>query len=307
MRFHLIGLLVASIVFSSPPSLAADAEKLLPANTQAVVVVNIKQLLAAPLIKSYIPQIQEGIRDSHEVQYLKTTLGIDPLKDLDQLIIGAAGIDAGHAVVARGRFSAARFSAAAQKAAKDKRGTLKVMKAGTHTVYEAWHPEQEKPMYLGLADSKTLVASLAKADVVNALDIHTGKKKPALNKDLTALLKKTNPKHTISVAALGKSLSGGIPLGDKVDNINGGITIGEDIQADFVVTTRDSGTAIRIVEEFNRGMKEAKQFATAFADDDEETAAVNEMINLVKVTTQGHMVSIKARITGEMLKKIIAD
>jgi hypothetical protein len=142
---------------------------------------------------------------------------------------------------------------------------------------------------------------------VNALDIQAGKKKPSLNKDLAALMAKANPKQSISVAALGKSLSGGIPLGDKVDALTGGITVGEDIYADFVLTTRDAGTAIRLVEEFKKGIQQAKQMATAFADEDDELAAFEEFVKLVKVTAQGNTVSIKARITGDTLRRMAAD
>src|SRR5262245_44761739 len=106
---------------------AFEPDKYLPNDTDAVVVVNVQQILASPLVRTHyaaaLPDLLKSNEDVHKV--LKST-GLDPLKDIDQVIFangeslyrltkgvvkgkteyGSAG---GFFFLVKGRFDVAKF------------------------------------------------------------------------------------------------------------------------------------------------------------------------------------------------------
>ena len=73
-------------------------------------------MLDCPLVKKDLPKLQGMIKANAEAQKHLAALGFDPLKDLDSVTIGAAGVEDQDQVVivARGKFDAAKFKAAAE-------------------------------------------------------------------------------------------------------------------------------------------------------------------------------------------------
>ena len=71
------------------PSRAAEPDKLLPADADTVVCVNIKQILDTDIIKKYsLEQLKQAL-DGQDAKKLLTELGLDPLKDIDRIVVGA--------------------------------------------------------------------------------------------------------------------------------------------------------------------------------------------------------------------------
>ena len=71
------------------PSRAAEPDKLLPADADTVVTVNIKQILDTDIIKKYaLEQLKQAL-DGQDAKKLLTELGLDPLKDIDRIVVGA--------------------------------------------------------------------------------------------------------------------------------------------------------------------------------------------------------------------------
>lgn len=299
-------LVVVGLIASAVPVGAAEGDKYLPSGTQLVVTLNVKQMLDSSLVKKDLDKIQQALKGAGEAQQVMTALGFDPLKDLDSIVVAAVGADDQEKVMllARGKFDTAKFKAKAEEVAKNMGDVLKIHKVGDNTLYEANVPNQPKPMFACLVDGQTIVASPQKDSVTDALDIKAGKKKAMVKKELQALLDKTSSGQSLSVAVLGDALGGNVPFGDKVEHIKGGITLGDEIQTEFVIVTKDADSAKAISELLKMGLDQGKNFVSLFAMQQKELAPLAEMIDVLKVTDKDATVTLKGTVTKEALEKL---
>ena len=89
-RLALTAMLVTSGL--SAPVRAAEPDPLLPKDTTAVIYVNFRQVLESDMVKKYaIEQFKQGL-EGEEAQKVLKGLGLDPLKDIDRLIVGMWGV-----------------------------------------------------------------------------------------------------------------------------------------------------------------------------------------------------------------------
>lgn len=306
----LTSLMLVCLVAWSAPKIAAQEKSapgaLLPSGTQAVIVVNVKQMLDCPLVKKDLPKLQAQIKANAEAQKHLTALGFDPLKDLDSVTIGAAGVEDQDQVliVARGRFDAAKFKAAAENLAKEKKESLKVLQVGGQTIYEAHMDGQPKPLFVAQLDGNTIVAGMKQSDVADAFDIKAGKKKVEAKKELQDLLRNANMNQSVTVLILGGALGNGVPFGDKVQHINGGVNLGDDIKTSFLITTKDAESAKGLAELLQQGLEQGKQFVALFAQQQKELAPLADIIDVLKVDTKDNTVSIKGEVSKEAVEKL---
>ena len=114
-RTGLVGLMLCA---GSAFSAAAEIEAGLPKKTTAVLTVNLKQLLHAPLVKQHaVAHLRQACQDSEEVRTALEALGFDPLRDLDRLTLALVGEGekAERVLILRGRFDTERVHTAAKK------------------------------------------------------------------------------------------------------------------------------------------------------------------------------------------------
>src|SRR5437899_3407271 len=75
-----LGAALAVLAFTAPaPALAGELETLLPNDTEAVMLINFKQLLAAPLLTKggAVDILKEALKKNDDAQKIMTELGID--------------------------------------------------------------------------------------------------------------------------------------------------------------------------------------------------------------------------------------
>src|SRR5262245_885352 len=103
---------------------AADSDKYLPDRTEAVVTINVKQLVESPLLKDYMATIKKAVKDVSLNQPAIDGLGLDPFQDLDRIIIAWPGNPEQEDtfILIQGSFDNAKIDAALQKSAQDKKG-----------------------------------------------------------------------------------------------------------------------------------------------------------------------------------------
>jgi hypothetical protein len=291
------------------PAYAAEGENYLPGETQAVLTVDVKQMLASPLFKKDLGKIKDALKSVGEAQQTLDALGFDPLKDLDTLVIGGVGANEPEKVLIQvnGRFDPKKFAELAEKVAKDQGDILKLHKDGDRTIYEVTVQGQPRPFFAGVVDAKTIVLASQKHGVVDAFEIKGGKKKVALKDELTSLMNKSAGKRTISVVALGTALGGDVPFGDKVNHIDGGITIGDDIQTQFDIVTKDVDSAKGIAELLKQGLEQGKNILMFVAMTQKELAPLTELVDTLKISDKGSTVILKGEISKETLDKLKKD
>ena len=80
-----------AVVLAAQTTRAADPDKLLPADAEFVLSVNVKQIVESDIIKKYaLAQMKQALQGNDAQKMLKE-LGLDPLKDIDRVVLGGSG------------------------------------------------------------------------------------------------------------------------------------------------------------------------------------------------------------------------
>lgn len=196
-----LGLLVLAGL--AAPTRAAEVDPLLPAETEAVVFVNVRQILESELIKKFaLGQIKQAL-DGADAQKTLKKLGLDPLKDIDRVTAGTWGKDPkdmkGLAVI-RGKFDPEKLFGAAQDEAKNDPAKVAIVDLdGYKLVRFTSEKEGQPPVFASVADERTIIASSDKALVASTLTAAKQKAKPAIKKDLAALVVSMDEKASMFV------------------------------------------------------------------------------------------------------------
>ncbi|MGL6076781.1 MAG: hypothetical protein ACRC8S_21725 [Fimbriiglobus sp.] len=299
-----IGLTTAGM----PSARAAEIDPLLPDKTTSVIYFNVKQILESDLIKKYaLGQIKQMLSTNEDAQKMLKDLGIDPLKDIDRVMVGTWGKDAedmeGLGVI-RGRFDLEKLFAAAEKEAKNNGDKLSIVKEGDFKLVKFTPDNSPKAVYASLADEKTLIAGTDRKLVAEKLKTAKEGKKPTVNKELARLLLKMDDKASMFVTGVAQD-------GQKIElppNVNIPGVDSEKLAKQLEKVTTSS-MVLRLTDEVAfdivMGMKDAEA-----ADDFGET--ISQLIGTVKgflplISGQQPQMKPIADEIGKTLKSKVSD
>jgi len=305
-RKALCGLLGLALVLSAAPARAAEPSKYVPADAEMVLHVNIQQLLNSQLGKKFaLPPIQDFLKGNKEAQQLLTVLGLDPLKDITTLTVSNAGQTGDKAQVAlRGKFNLDKIHTTAQKVAEDKKDAFKISKVGGKPLYEA--DQQGKTVYGGFADEGTLVISLSRDYVADALNGKTGK----LNKGLEDAITLVDGKQSIWAVSVVtdelKKQASVQPQAEavvkKLKAVGAGINVTDAVGVVLKIRTTDAKSAA----DLGKAVNDAKGLLAVVGQMNEELAPfVNEIVKTLKIKTQRSDVSVEFKLSEELVEKAI--
>lgn len=319
-RRHAVALL--TVLFCAPLGRAAEGEPYLPEDTEVVVNLNVRQILDSELVKKNLLEMaQEALRGQDEVQDVLKDLGFDPFKDLDRLIVASpAGNDRDRGlIIAHGRFDVDKFKAKAEAVAKDDDTHLKIRKVlgGKHLLYEVNLPDRNEPLFVALAGRDTILASLGKDYVVDALKKVGKKDKAALkNKQFQTLLDKLDARQSLSMAAvktpeLAKTFDkapGDIKdMLTKIQALGGGVTISDEVKLELVVNVENVKDAKDLRDSAKAGLDLVVGFLSAFAQA-QATPGAELVVDFLKTLTIKNVEStvvLKGRISSDAIEDII--
>lgn len=315
-----MGVLCLAVALALTPAYAPAAEvhKLLPDDTSAVISVNVRQIMDSPLVKKYaLDLIKQTINDQADLKKAIEALGLDPLKDIDQLIVAAPDLsdtDEG-LIIVTGKFDPAKIKTLAAEAAKNQADQVKIHKAGDHTLYEIKIPDQPAPVFAAVADKNTIVVAPKQDYAVAALDKAVGKKTTALkNKAMAPLLQQIDGKQSAWVAVAGSALEKGIPGVDdpnikdfltKLDAVAGGLTVTEDIKAQVVLNAKDVKGAKELQQGVGEGINQALGIVALLAGQQKELAPLVDVLKGVKVAQKEKSVIVTGEITKDVIEQLL--
>ncbi|HEY7310495.1 MAG TPA: hypothetical protein VH643_14120 [Gemmataceae bacterium] len=230
-RLKLSAALLTLALLACSAAVAGEIDRGLPANTTAVMSINLKQLLHAPVVKQHgLPPLKQALKGMDSVRETLTALGFDPLRDLDRLTLAMVGEKDDYVLLVHGRFDTARLHLAAKKLAKEYGDRIKAQKADDLTYYSvatAGHGKVKGQVNAGassskgvhlslnteghlsdalggfcitLADKNTLAVASSERLLKASCDRLAGKGGDALNKPMRRLLADLDSKQTIVFA-----------------------------------------------------------------------------------------------------------
>ena len=161
---------------------AAEPDKLLPADADTVVQVNIKQILDTDIIKKYaLEQLKQAL-DGQDAKKLLSEIGLDPLKDIDKVVVGAnvkGRTDTKFLMIVHGTFDPDKLYKAAEAKSKKDADRFAMIKDGNTVIFKYTPENGENPIYGTVVNDKTVVAGSDKKMIANALKAaEEGKKAP---------------------------------------------------------------------------------------------------------------------------------
>jgi hypothetical protein len=289
---------------------AAETDKYLPDSTEAIVTINVKQLLEAPLFKEHIEKLKLAFKGLSLGKTGIDVLGIDPLQDLEQIIVSWPGNpDQEHPLILiKGKFDLAAVETALQKAASQKKAVFQKEAIDGHRVHEIKQAaDGETICYVGALDQGLLALSSHQNPIFEAQDKKAGKRKPDLRKDVQQLLAKADPKHAISVASLSRPLSFGGLLGNlpgNLQNVSGGLILGEDLKIDLAFVARDIQSAKAAAGQLEDTLNQAKAIVAVLVTKQKKLEPLADLLAGVKVTAKGSDVAFRVTITKDLIDSL---
>lgn len=321
--FRLTRLWLLLPAFMFVPSLpAGEPDRLLPADTEVVVTVNVRQILDSPLLKKFVIDKAKAVlkNEGGPANEILQSLGFDPFKDLNRVTIaGPGGDDKDRGlVIIHGNFNTDKFKARAADAAKANGDALKLHnvpdgRGGQHQVYELMLPQQDVAFFVAIASKDVILASPGKDYVADAIKKLAGKSSAALrNKDMQALLEKMDEKQSLSIAGLGSALakSGSLPDGakdlvNKLEAVGGGFTITDEVKLEVVLATKTPEAAKEIDKTVSDGLNQVLGLAALFAGQKKELAPALDILKTVRSSSKGKLVAIRAQVAADILEKAL--
>jgi hypothetical protein len=305
-RLFLAATLTAGLTMSAPAR-AAEIDTLLPSETESVIFVNVKQILASDIVKKYaLGQLKQMIESNDDAQKMLKDLGIDPMKDIDRVTAGTWGKDKDDmnvVAIVRGKFDLTKLMAAAEKEAKTNGDKLAVIVEGKYKLIKFTNERSPKPFYASAADDATIVAGTDKKFVINALAAAAEKTKPSVKKELAQLLLKMDEKASMYTCGTVDGTKVELPPNMNIPGVDGA-----KLAKQLEKMTNLSFT-VRITDEFimdgTVGMKDGDA-----ADDFGDT--LNQLIGTVKgflplVSMQQPKFKPLADEVGKSLKSKVKD
>jgi hypothetical protein len=311
---------VAVLAGTAPTARAAEVDKLLPADSEYVVAVNVRQVLDSDIIKKYaLGQIKDFLAGGDAQKFLKD-LGLDPLKDVDRVVAGASGTDQndfkGLAII-HGKFNPTKLYQAAEAQTKKDPDHFSMVKDGADVMFKI-QPDQGNPFYGTVVNETTVVVGTDKKLVGAALAASTGDKKPAINKDLAALISRMDDKSSLYLCALTKDKldklklppgAGAAPnikdqLG-KLDSVSAAVRVSGDVSFDVTLGMADDDAAGEMGKTVDDGIQQIKGLLPFLVANDPKMKPLADAAKSLKSFTKGKSVSITGMLPGDAIGKLI--
>jgi tetratricopeptide (TPR) repeat protein len=230
----------------------------LPADADALLVVNVRQLVDSPAFQANaLERIQGFLKGNAVTRQVISETGIDPLKDLDLLAVSGQS-EAGGPFVAclYGHFKETTLRAVARKVYKSR--SVRVGSA-SYTIYESAPSGQapQAPGYFGLVNENLLVVSSSEGAVTSAFRPGVlSLQGPAAR--LASLIDEVAQYRTCCVIALQSFLLAGAAdkgFAKQVDFAVGGADVTEGISFHLAFRTADAEAARRLATEVRKDME----------------------------------------------------
>jgi hypothetical protein len=327
--FHRLGtwLLVVGLMHIALPARAAEFDKYLLDDTDGVMSVNVKQVLASPLFtKKYQKQVEELLKMGAAQELLKDS-GLDPLKDVERLTLvaskscyqskGAANNGKVMSsetffplVILQGRFDPAKLKTKGEQLAKAG-GTVKIHKVGEAQVYEVTI-KGTSTAFVAVLDKSSVVVAGSRRHAEDAIEKATGKKKTELkHKAMKTLVDKMDAKQTIAWAACSEMIGETqvsatfdgqnnivkvkhVTLAEMgIESASGGLIVGATIKGSTALICKDGDTAKAMGTSIQDGLKSGIAETEKLVAKDKQFAPLVVLLKAIKVAAKDKTVNLQ--------------
>ncbi len=304
---------------------AADVDPLLPKETEYVVHMNFKQMLDSDIIKKYaMGQIKQALQ-GEDLKGVLDTLGLDPLKDIEQATLGVwmKGEETNMVGVIKGKFDTKKMYDGAKDLAtkaKDKVEIVTESVDGKDVTLVKMTQDSGKPAFLTVADDSTVLLGSEKKYAVAALTAFNKKEKAKLTKELTALVLKQDDKASMYFCGITEGKLKDLPASsfdglkqvgvdgekmkeqlEKMNTVAVTLSVGKEVKFTAIMGMKDADAA----EEFNGTLEKlvdtAKTFLPLLANDKKNKAIIGDLTKTLGVKAKDKDVTLSFALTAKAI------
>jgi hypothetical protein len=310
-----------AVVLAATSGRAAEADKLIPADAEFVAAINVKQVLESDIIKKFaLEQMKQTLQGNDAQKFLKD-LGLDPLKDIDRVVIAGSGkdqTDAKFLAIVHGKFDPEKLYKAAEAQTRKDADKFSLIKDGKDVMFK-YQPDNGNPVYGTVVDETTVVAGSDKKLITEALATAGAAKKPAISRELAGLVTRMDDKASLWLVGVvkGKLDNVRLPGGGggnpalaaqlaKMDSLSVVVRVTEDVNAEINLGMQDAQAADEMGQTVSELLDTAKGALPFLAAQNPQLKPLVESSKTLKSTVKDRNVVVTAKLTGsaigEMLK-----
>jgi hypothetical protein len=305
-RIRHILLVVVGLALSWNPAPAAEADPWLPADASMVLTVNVRATLDAAVVQKHAMDLIKGaLRHNEQVEKFFAAAGLDPLRDVQSVVVGASGAGMKNVVVlVHGNFDLEKIRKAATDFAAKNPTDLVIHQEGALTIYES--KQGTHTTFAAFADKGTLVAAPTQALLASTV----ARKSAGPSRELQAVLGAVDGRQSVWLAAVpsaeAKKMLGRNPqvqeLADKIQWFGGGVTLDRGVQAAFQVQTADTAAA----EKLARLLDGLKGFATLLVSGNPQFGKLlTDGIESIEIGTDRTAVKLGLKLSEEQIDRAL--
>lgn len=311
--------LAAAFAFAPATARAAEPDKLIPNDADTVISVNVRQVIDSDIVKKYaLEQIKQFLAGQDAQDFLKK-IGLDPLKDIDRVIVAGSGKDQNDIkglMIIHGKFNAERLYQEAEAQTKRDPDKFSLVKDGKDVMFK-FQPENGNPLYGTVVDDNTIIAGTDKKIVTTALATANSDKKPVFNKQLAGMITKMDDKASVWVVAIvkGKLDNAKLPGGGgaagvqdqlaNMDNVTAVIRVTTDVTIDVTIGMKDDASADEMGKAVDEILVQVKGFAPLLAANDPKMKPLADAAKTLTSRVKGRDVIISAKIPGTAIGQLL--
>jgi hypothetical protein len=308
-----VRILAAAIVMAAFvwPASAVEIDQFIPPNTEAVVIIKVRELLNSQVIRNYgHDRVKAELESSEDAKRFFRAAGLDPLHDVHQVVIAySTGTDAGAnvLVILHGEFDIDKIRAAFDHLANSKTGDLRLIESAGRKLYEIKrNAPGNKPFYAVLVDHKTLLLAASPKHAAASFKVGAGSN-PELAKVLSTLGGKECVCAAVGVTEQRRQALAGTgnlrEIGPKLQYLTGFLELTEDVKLNVSVHTSDEDGAAKVKATLGRTVPLVGMMA---ADKSAKLGpAITELSKKVEIKKEdNNAVSVSVTVTAKMMKEI---
>jgi hypothetical protein len=310
--------------FSYTAVRAAEPDKLLPASADSVLQVNVRQILDSDITKKYALEQLKQFLDGNEAKKMLTELGLDPLKDIDQLVVGASGSNKGDMkalIIVHGKFNVDKLTKAAEAQTKKDPDKFTKIKEGNTTIYKALFDGTDQPIYASILDENTLIAASEKKMITTAVKANDGNEPANIKGELASLIKKIDSKSSVFAASIVKGKldevkipgGGNLPVDltafqeliPKIETVAFAVQVKSDVSVEITIGMKNDNAAGDFQNAFDEFMKQVKPLIQIAGAAEPRAKPVIDILGTIKSSTKNKDVIIVGKVTGANIAKMV--
>lgn len=305
------------LVLFALPAAAVDPVPYLPAETDAVLTVQAREVLDSDLGKKHGAELLKELLEAYKpaAAAVRAT-GLDPHRDVETMTVAIGLKDATPSrpfSLIEGKFEAKKLEANLAAYQKD-HPELTAIRVGDRAAYKLTGAKPADTTYLAVLDDTKMVVAGSEADLSGAFAAAAGGRKPVISKELAGLIASAKPSGPIFLRAWVKGRFDNLNLPNEklktavrgVDWVTVGVGVTKDVGVTATLNTASPAAAETLAELLNGVIGLVRLQIRAAAEDQPELRPVSDLLKATTVAPHGKRVVVWGNVKGEAIEKALA-